>query len=337
MITFGQVSQFGALATYPEVRALQQFLAQQGKLAASQVTGQMDDATMSVLYSLLRENLAFVAKLDALPSEVRAPIRLVRTAIEGGDSLIKTATFGKITLKQLIDNFAKAMQIANAAVGLGVISQSTVDKIVAKRDEIYNTVGGQAKWIQKGLAIAMGLAAMSADAGGGAGATPGGKVAVIFPGLLTVPATQVPSTTPAKAVPFVGCVFRYNKTRKKYVIYCRPNAANGLGVADERGECLYGSCELGADTAVTPPPPPGMVETAAVDSPTEAGAAAPAGEEDVPLYKRPLFWVAVAGAAAVGAGGVVLWRRKSKAPAPAAGFGRFRPPYRSYYRHYGAY
>ena len=35
MITFGQVSQFGALATYPEVRALQQFLAQQGKFAAS--------------------------------------------------------------------------------------------------------------------------------------------------------------------------------------------------------------------------------------------------------------------------------------------------------------
>lgn len=128
----------------------------------------------------------------------------------------------------------------------------------------------------------------------------------------TIPSATPPGVVPSVAVTptaaqgkFVGCVYRYNKTRKKYVIYCKSGALAGFG------------------QAVTPPPPEGLVEVAAVDAPSEAAGAQDAGQEDVPFYKKTWFWATVGGVAVVGTGGVFLWRRKSKkaAAAPAA-FGR---------------
>jgi hypothetical protein len=326
MITFGHVTQFGALGALTssaDIRALQDFLAKQNQLAAAQVTGQMNDATMATVYRLLVENLGVIAKLDVLPSEVRTPISTVRSVITLADKAIKGITFDKINLKDVITNFSKAIGLVRAAGFLNASLANAANKVEAKRDEVYNAVGKQAKWIEKGLRAALAVTALVTP-GTSTGTSAGTPGKMTFDPRLVlqtlVKAGGTAATTPATAtaaLPFVGCVFRYNKTRKKYVIYCRPSG--GLGVADMDDNCLYGACALGGtlgQVAVTPPPPEGMVETSAVDSRAEAGGATDGGEENVPLYKRPWFWASVAGAAAVGAGGVVLWRRKR---APTAG------------------
>jgi len=336
MLTFDHVTPFGslgALVSSPAIKTLQGFLLEKGQLKAERVTGEMNDATMAAIYQLLRDNIDVISKIKALPDTARKGVEAVQSILKAADGAIRTLTLQQVGLKMLLQNFSAAIDIARG------FSAEKAAQLTAKRDEVYNAVGKEAAGIEKGLRLAMAVQAFVAPATGTTTPTGSGsssiwsqirmpqlpatfrtaaavKTAAAAAPSATATAPSATATATA-ALPFVGCVFRYNKTRKKYVIYCRPSG--GLGVADMDDNCLYGACALGGtlgQVAVTPPPPEGMVETSAVDSRAEAGGATDGGEENVPLYKRPWFWASVAGAAAVGAGGVVLWRRKR---APTAG------------------
>jgi hypothetical protein len=106
-----------------------------------------------------------------------------------------------------------------------------------------------------------------------------------------------------------GSVARFNVDRKVWVIYAPAGSIAGLGIFDANLNCVYGDCGgLGQETEE---PAPG---TKVGEEPTKPAETPDAGKEHdkKPFYKKPLFWVAIAGGVAVvGTGGYFLLRRKA--------------------------
>ncbi len=140
----------------------------------------------------------------------------------------------------------------------------------------------------------------------------------ITTGLTPFPITQTPPVQlqpPTPAVTptgpgsryAVGCVARFNTTRGVYNIYCPPSvAAPAFGLGD-----------ASAVPTVTPPPPVGAIAPTGTETvttfPINAAGVPQVGDEQnvVPLFKNPLFWVAVAsGVVVVGGGSYLLFRHK---------------------------
>jgi len=124
----------------------------------------------------------------------------------------------------------------------------------------------------------------------------------------------MPGATPgiAKAKYPPGSIARLNVKRKVWSIYVPIGAKTGLGLFDVDGSCLYGDCGLGADE-----PPPGTTKGGEEPTPTDPGSGQPLPQdpkqEGIPLYKKPLFWIAVAGGAvAVGGGSYWLIHRRKR-------------------------
>lgn len=126
-----------------------------------------------------------------------------------------------------------------------------------------------------------------------------------MPGQSPVPG-QSPGAIPSQAIPpgkYRGCVSRFHKTRGTFSIYCP------IGWVPPPTLGFFGV--LSADEVVTPPPPPGTVKVA--DTAAQPPDTVPAGTEDTapPLYKRPLFWIAVGGGALIlGTGGYFIFRHR---------------------------
>jgi len=87
----------------------------------------------------------------------------------------------------------------------------------------------------------------------------------------------------------------------------------GYGVADQWGDCIFGDCgSLGQDAGAThqpaeetDAPAPGVTTVSEKDGKERTG------QGSKSLFKKPMFWAAVAGGAAVlGTGGYFLLRRK---------------------------
>ena len=132
------------------------------------------------------------------------------------------------------------------------------------------------------------------------------------PTATTGPATTGPAAT---ALPAGSIYAPSSKFPGKFRVAI-PRAAGGLGglgvMSDGMfGECMFGDCGLGAAAAFTEvapvtAPPAGATQV------TEKELEAKTGQ--TPFYKKPLFWVAVAGGVVViGGGGYWLVRRRKKA------------------------
>jgi len=112
--------------------------------------------------------------------------------------------------------------------------------------------------------------------------------------------------TPQRKYP-QGSVARYNVTRRMWSIYAPTGSTvSGLGIFG----LVYG---LGQDL-----PPPGTTKAGDEPEPRDpvTGETIPQtpDKEGVPIYQKPLFWVAViGGVAVVGTGGYFLLRPKAKA------------------------
>jgi hypothetical protein len=93
---------------------------------------------------------------------------------------------------------------------------------------------------------------------------------------------------------YQGCISRFHKSKHTFSVYCPIDwVPNGLGAV------------------VTPAPPPSTIKVA--DLPVAPTEAPNVGTEDDPFYKKPLFWMAVAGgviAAGVGGYAIVRYRRR---------------------------
>jgi len=95
----------------------------------------------------------------------------------------------------------------------------------------------------------------------------------------------------------------------------------GIGVMTDGvfGDCLFGDCGLGAAATFTEeapspttPPPDQATAVSLTQLQKEFGT--------LPIYKKPLFWIAIAGGVVVVGGGSfwLIRRRKKGAAAPAA-------------------
>lgn len=146
------------------------------------------------------------------------------------------------------------------------------------------------------------------------------------------PPAAVPAAAPAAAAPMMvqamptpmqvaqlapvvkskypaGSVARFNVDRKVWVIYAPAGSIAGLGIFDANLNCVYGDCGgLGQETEE---PAPGTKVGEEVTKPAETPDAGTEHEKKA-FYKKPLFWVAIAGGVAVvGTGGYFLLRRKA--------------------------
>lgn len=347
--SFGAFGAFGA-ASLAEVKTLQQTLKNVGKTGGNvtKVNGAIDGYTLAAMYEVIRDQAGPKGgAMAALISQgASSAIQTVFQKLQDLDAKLSKVPLISLSIPALLRDSSKISLLTDVVDGTcsapGIPGCSTArevaSKIRAAIQTFWDTMSNGVPTINKVMRFLVPSAAPEQPPGAPtAEQPPGGATSLaINKGALLRNLTKVQvgptaqkadtaqkagasSTTASSAAQgkFVGCLYRYNKTRKKYVIYCR---SNGLGVATINGTCLYGSCDnLGAD-AVTPPPPSGYTETAAVDSPADTGGSQSAGEEDVVLYKKPWFWAAIGGVVVVGAGGVFLWRRK-KAAAPS-GFGR---------------
>jgi hypothetical protein len=269
---------------------------------------------MAVIFNLLIESAATIAKIPLLPQDVRDGISKVTNALKAADSKIKSVTFNQFGLSSVIKNWLTV----NAAVRLiPNVGPGAADAMATARDAVYNAVAGQAGIIQKAFTIFFPPA--------GAAVPPPATIATSFlnqisalnPKLFTqVKSGAVPGAAPsaAKAKYPSGSIARFNVKRKVWSIYVPIGAkTTGLGIFDMDGSCLYGDCGLGADE-----PPPGTTKGGEEPAPTDPGSgqALPQdpNKEGIPLYKKPLFWVAVAGGVVVvGGGGYWIMRRRKKA------------------------
>src|SRR5574342_402799 len=84
----------GALVSSAATAELQRYLASIGKLAQSNVTGVMNDATMAVIYNMFVQSAATVAKIPLLPQSVRDGISKVTSALKAADDKIRSVSFG---------------------------------------------------------------------------------------------------------------------------------------------------------------------------------------------------------------------------------------------------
>jgi hypothetical protein len=228
-------------------------------------------------------------------------------------------------LADVIKNFTNiqaAVRLAGNAAGghFGIpvgAGDTAANAMLAARDAVYNAVAGQAGIIQKAFTIFFPSAGAAVPGSTAVNASFLQQVSALNSKLFTqVKTAGTPAAAPsaAKAKYPSGSIARFNVKRKVWSIYVPISAkTTGLGIFDMDGSCLYGDCGLGADE-----PPPGTTKGGEEPAPTDPGSgqALPQDpkKEGIPLYKKPLFWVAVAGGVAVvGGGGYWIMRRRKKA------------------------
>jgi hypothetical protein len=131
----------------------------------------------------------------------------------------------------------------------------------------------------------------------------------------SLPVNQVPTPIvlplPVRAYP-PGSIARFNTTRKVWSIYSP--LVGGLGCACRSGigcSCASGRAPLGA-AEVNPPVPFNTVKAGEEITPPAGVTQSGAEEDKSSIWKNPYFWLAVGGGV-VGAGSVLLVRRRRKA------------------------
>ncbi len=294
----------GALVSSAATAELQRYLASIGKLSQSNVTGQMNPQTFAVVYDLLVQSAATVAKIPLLPANIRSGIGTVTGALKSADDKIKDLTYGIVSLPKVIANFTNLNAI------LGMVSSSAASAVRSAYEAIANTVAGASSTILAAVKIFFPPTTTS-----GATQPSSALISQLISPIKAVFATQGTATTtpPAGQQSFpAGTIYAFSKKLAKYRIAIPKVVGGGLGIEQSGvfGDCVFGDCGLGAAASMTEvapssTPPPGGVPTTETELEKRTGT--------LPLYKNWMFWAAVGGGVAVvGTGTALLMHRRKK-------------------------
>ena len=295
----------GAIQSTAGTAALQNYLKSIGKYAGT-VTGVMNDATMAVIFNALIESAATIVKIPLLPANIRGGITTVVNTLKSADSKIRNATWGQATLASVIRNWININALVRLIPNVG---PGAADAMATARDAVYNAVASQAGIIQQAMAI---FTAPTQPAPGTVTSDTTAQL-MFLPGMQfqVSPQGSAPGTAPA--VPS-GTIWARSMKFPGRIRVAIPKLVGGLGSIGVMsdgvfGNCIFGDCGLGA-TAM-------FVEQAPVTTPPTGGTEVTEKELEkrtgqTPIYKKPLFWVAVAGGVVVVGGGSYWFIRRRK-------------------------
>jgi len=293
----------GALVSSASTAELQRYLASIGKLAQANVTGQMNPQTFAVVYDLLVQSAATVAKIPLLPANIRSGIGTVTGALQSADKKIKDLTYGLVSLPKVIANFTNLNAI------LGMVSSSAASAVRSAYEAIANTVAGASSTILAAVKIFF-----PPTSGGGVQPSTALIEQMIQPikDVFTTQGTATTTPAPTQTYP-AGTIYAFSKKRAQYRIAIPRVYGGGLGIATDGmfSDCVFGDCGLGASATMTEVAP----------SSTAPAGGLPVSETELekrtgtlPIYKNWMFWAAVGGGVAVvGTGTALLMRRKKVA------------------------
>lgn len=291
---------FGAFGDPAGVRALQETLRKIGFPGIS-VSGTVDGPTAASIYRLIRDR---GSSIPLLPSQIKTAVDKVRSF----DSKIRQYTFEKFDSASLLQYVSTVLSIIRQIPSVG---SSVANAIQSGVNEIFNAINMVAGPLNTAVTL---LYFPKPAAAGPTPLPPPPPLTQPSPLPSSTPSyptqtypTQLPPSSTMMTTPR-SSIYARSRGRIRVAVPRTQSGFGGIGILGTDGSCLFGDCELGAlapylEKASTDVPPAGGTEVTETEFEKQTG--------QLPLYKKPLFWVAVAGGVVVvGGGGYLLFRQK---------------------------
>jgi len=271
----------GTLASSVAITDLQRYLASIGKINSSDITGVMNDHTMGAIVLTLIGSADTVSKIPLLPADVRGTIQSIVSDLKSADSTIRDKTFNIASLSTMVSNWTNVQSLVR--VGVNAISSgkgdAAADAMNTVREQIYNKVGAAAGALKAAFAVLY---------QGGAGNW-----------RLQQALHAMQNNAQLVAVPGAGSgvtIYAWSPKRNMFRVAV-PNPG-GLGWSVVDGAAAFTEV---APTAAAPSTATQITET---EFDAKTG--------QLPFYKKPWFWLTVAGGVVAVGGGYVIYRRKKR-------------------------
>jgi len=312
-----------------DITALQNALIKAGKTSVK-ATGVMDGQTAAAMYEIIRDKGGAVGAAFATiagSSSVASGIQSAFSALQSKDSTLQSVPGVSLSIPSLLRDASKVSMVVSVAPSIAcAVSNSLCSRVTSIAGTIQNALNTFFSKLSDAAPTLLKVIGILVP-GSTSGAAPTTTTvkspllsilatSVIRPQAMQVSPSPTATTGPATTAIPAGSIYAPSSKFPGKFRVAIPRAAGGLGglgvMSDGMfGECMFGDCGLGAAAAFTEvapvtAPPAGATQV------TEKELEAKTGQ--TPFYKKPLFWVAVAGGVVViGGGGYWLVRRRKKA------------------------